>query len=138
MKVHEPDETQRNALDLIDRIKRKQMEQTFLIAGNRSEIKNMLKEIISEVLHECNGTKEHNSKRVLSIGEAAEFLKLKISTLYEKTATRIIPHFKKGNRLYFLQTDLEEWLIQGKVKMRREIQQEAATLTMNGHRYLAS
>lgn len=107
------------------------MEQTFLITGNRSEFRNMLKEILEELMNERNRGEQRDKNRVLSVGEAAEFLKLKVSTLYEKTAARLIPHVKKSNRLYFYQCDLEEWLSKGRVKTKQELQVEAQTLAMS-------
>lgn len=107
------------------------MEQTFVITGNRSEFRNMLKGILEELMNERTERTGKETKRILSVSEAAEFLKLKVSTLYEKTAMRLIPHIKKNNRLYFYQDDLEEWLSNGRVKTKQELQGEAQTLVMN-------
>jgi excisionase family DNA binding protein len=63
----------------------------------------------------------------MEIKEAAAFLKKKIATIYEKTSKKLIPHFKKGNKIYFYRSELEQWLREGKVKTLPEIEGQAAT-----------
>jgi excisionase family DNA binding protein len=107
------------------------MTQQFLLSLNEAEFKAFLREALTEILREVRHKADANIPDILNVSEAAAFLKLQISTLYEKTATRLIPHFKRGNRLYFQRKDLEEWLREGRVKTQRELQGEASTITMN-------
>jgi excisionase family DNA binding protein len=67
---------------------------------------------------------------ILDVQQAAQFLKLKVNTLYEKTSRKQIPHFKKGNKLYFYLSELEQWVKQGKVKTSEEIACDAVTFTL--------
>jgi len=108
------------------------MTNSFLISLDEVEFKAFLREALKETLKEVNGDGEQASE-IFSVAEAAAFLKLQISTLYEKTAAKGIPHFKKGNRLYFHRAELEAWLYEGKVKTQKELQSEAATYTMQRH-----
>ena len=62
---------------------------------------------------------------VFSVKEAADFLHLSVSCLYSKTCRREIPFNKKGKRLYFYKSELEEWIRQGRNKTLEEIQREA-------------
>ncbi len=105
------------------------MTQIIMLSLNETEFKAFLREALTDILKDRIENNGSPIAEILSIGEAATFLKLKISTLYEKTANKLIPHFKKGNRLYFYRKDLEEWLREGKVKTAKEIQSEAATFT---------
>lgn len=107
------------------------MGHSFLLSLNEAEFKAFLREALTEILREAKEKADKNISHILTVAEAAAFLKLQISTLYEKTATRLIPHFKKGNRLYFYRADLEEWLREGRVKTQKELQGEAATFTMH-------
>jgi excisionase family DNA binding protein len=110
------------------------MKHSFLVSLDEGEFKTFLREALKETFKEVVGEAGHTTPEILTVSEAASFLKLQISTLYEKTATRGVPHFKRGNRLYFLRKDLEEWLREGKVKTSLELQQEAATYTLSrGH-----
>jgi len=51
-----------------------------------------------------------HSKKLLTISEAAEFLRLSKATLYRKTMTREIPYFKLGTRTMFSEDRLSAWV----------------------------
>jgi excisionase family DNA binding protein len=103
------------------------MNTSFLTSFSEQEFKDFLKSAIKEVLKEELQNLKSNQPETFSIKEAASFLKLKITTLYEKTSRKLIPHFKKGNKLYFNRVELEDWINQGKVKTQQEIEGSAAT-----------
>jgi excisionase family DNA binding protein len=50
------------------------------------------------------------SKEVLSVNEAAEFLNLETSYLYQLTSKRLIPFYRPGRKLYFKKSDLIDWI----------------------------
>ena len=65
-------------------------------------------------------------KEVLNFGEACEFLNLSASYLYKLTHKQQIPHYKpNGKKIYFRRGELQEWLLQNRVKPLAEIEQEA-------------
>ena len=101
------------------------MEPIFLSNLNKDEFKELLKETITQVLKENYKAIESYAPQILDVKQAAKFLHLEIATLYEKTSRKLIPHFKKGNKLYFNTSDLEMWIKQGKVKTANEIDIEA-------------
>jgi excisionase family DNA binding protein len=106
---------------------------SFLTNLSEQEFKEFLKQTINEVLREYLGRfPTEVPDDPLDIKQAAGFLKLKITTLYEKTSQRLIPHFKKGNKLYFNRAELEEWVKTGKIKTRQEIESNAATYLLSG------
>jgi excisionase family DNA binding protein len=106
---------------------------TFFTNLNEQEFKEFLKQSLRDVLNETQN-RVSDLPHILDIKQAAEFLKLKITTLYEKTSRKQIPHFKKGNKLYFNHTELEEWIMHGKVKTNKEIESNALTHLLNGKR----
>jgi excisionase family DNA binding protein len=114
------------------------MAHTFLLSLNETEFKTFLREALLEILREREIKASKENAKLMTIKEAATFLKLKVSTLYEKTAEKTIPHIKRGKRLYFYIDDLETWLKEGKVKTVRELQSEAATYTMQRNKKLRS
>lgn len=61
----------------------------------------------------------------MNIRGAAEFLNCAVPTIYGLVHRRLIPHEKKGKRLYFLKSELNEWLRKGK---RLTIDEIRATL----------
>ncbi len=95
------------------------------------EFKEFLKEALREVLREEQSTSKEQQPEILDVQQAAHFLKLKITTLYEKTCRKLIPHFKRGNKLYFDFSELQKWVSQGKVKTIDEIECQAINYTMN-------
>ncbi len=52
----------------------------------------------------------------LTITQAAELLNLTTPTIYGLIHKRIIPHNKKGKRLYFLKSELLDWVKSGRKK----------------------
>jgi excisionase family DNA binding protein len=62
---------------------------------------------------------------LLTIGEAAAFLRLSVPTLYGKVHDGTLPHSKRGKRLYFSRAELTEWVKSGRRKTTAELQAEA-------------
>ncbi|GGF49187.1 helix-turn-helix domain-containing protein [Echinicola rosea] len=61
-------------------------------------------------------THSEYGSEVMSIDEAAKFLKLTKSTLYKKTSLNEIPFCKTGKVIVFFKKDLVEWLKDHRVK----------------------
>jgi excisionase family DNA binding protein len=61
---------------------------------------------------------------LMTIAQAAEFLNLSVQTLYGKVCHKEIPVSKKGKRLYFYKSELEDWIRSGKRKTMAELRQE--------------
>ena len=104
---------------------------SFLTNLNEEEFKVFLKQAISEIFGEGLTQVKNIIPDILDVKQAAEFLRLKITTLYEKTSEKTIPHFKKGKKLYFKRDELQEWVLEGKVKTNDEIESQAATYAMH-------
>ncbi|MCX6183000.1 MAG: helix-turn-helix domain-containing protein [Bacteroidetes bacterium] len=106
------------------------MSVSFLTNLNEEEFKTFLKSAISEIMGGTLHFSKPSLPDIFDIKQAADFLKLKINTLYEKTSKKIIPHFKKGNKLYFNRAELQSWLQEGRVKTTDEIQGEAVSYSI--------
>ncbi|GGG18825.1 MULTISPECIES: helix-turn-helix domain-containing protein [Pontibacter] len=65
---------------------------------------------------------------ILNVQEAATLLHLSVATLYTKVSCREVPFSKRGKRLYFHRSELEEWVRQGRRKTVSEIREEAVQL----------
>jgi excisionase family DNA binding protein len=103
---------------------------SFLTNLNEEEFKVFLKTALTEIIGNGLSQAKSNIPEILDVKQAADFLRLKITTLYEKTSLKIIPHFKKGNKLYFKREELQSWVQDGKVKTTDEMESEAASYTM--------
>lgn len=106
------------------------MNTSFLTSLSEQEFKEFLKCAIREILDEQLTQAKPKLPDILNIGEAATFLKLKITTLYEKTSRKIIPHFKKGNKLYFNREDLQKWISTGKVATKQDLEVKASSFLL--------
>ncbi len=104
---------------------------SFLTNLNEEEFKIFLKEALTEILSGHTSPSTPHVPDILDAKQAADFLRLQLSTLYEKTSEKRIPHFKRGNKLYFNRQQLQAWLEEGKVKTTDELQGEAASYSMH-------
>jgi len=65
--------------------------------------------------------KDH--EEILSLNEAAKFLKLSKSFLYKMTSQKIISHYiPGGKRIYFKKSDLEDWLLKNRIPTSSEFE----------------
>ena len=61
------------------------------------------------------------STKLMTIDEASKFLNLSKSSIYSKTSTRQIPFIKKGKQLYFIKSDLLDWVTKGRKETSQTI-----------------
>ena len=60
-------------------------------------------------------------RKVLNLPQAAEFLSISKSYLYKLTSTNKIPYYKpRGKLIYFLQSELIDWMLQGRNQTTEE------------------
>jgi hypothetical protein len=59
-------------------------------------------------------------------------------TWYSKISRNEVPHYKRGKKLYFLKSEIDEWLKQGKCKSNAEIEQEAQVYLLNNKKGLSN
>ncbi len=75
-------------------------------------------------------------EQLLTIQEAAEFLRLTVPTLYSKCSKNELPYMKRSKRLYFSRTELLEYIKDGRKKSNAEIEQEAKAYLLNNKKGL--
>tara|TARA_R110000803_G_scaffold75179_2_gene139497 strand:+ start:1528 stop:1872 length:345 start_codon:yes stop_codon:yes gene_type:complete len=86
-----------------------------------NEVSDLKRLIIKNQEH----TPTEQLEQLLTIQEAAEFLKLTVPTIYSKVSKGELPVMKRSKRLYFSSTELMEYLKGGRKKSNAEIEQEA-------------
>jgi excisionase family DNA binding protein len=59
---------------------------------------------------------QRHEGRPFSLTEATHYLDVSKPTLYLLTSKREIPHLKRGQKLYFLKEDLDNWLLSHRIK----------------------
>ena len=74
-------------------------------------------------------------KKALTLEEVSAYTGLSKSYLYKLTSANKIPHYKPNNKLvYFNREEIDEWLLQNRIKTKAEIEVEAATYTTLNNR----
>ncbi len=69
-----------------------------------------------------------SQKAVLNLSEVAEYTGLSKSYLYKLTSSCKIPHYKpNGKYIFFDRKEVEDWLLQNRIKTNDEIEAEAST-----------
>ena len=73
-------------------------------------------------------TIERNSllaaKNVLNLNEACFLTGLSRGYLYHLTSDRKIPFYKQGKYLYFDRGEIEKWMLQNRIKTKKEMEGE--------------
>lgn len=114
------------------------MEQVFFNVP-LSKLEPIFKRWIKEAQTELQPTKVEPTEQpehLLTVQEAAQFLKLTVPTMYSKVSKKKLPCMKRGKRLYFSSTELMEYVKQGRKKSYAEIEQEAETYLSNNKKGL--
>ncbi len=87
------------------------------------EINNRLIEIENLLIEQGRDPANKPDIR-FTVKELADYLHIAVSTVYGLVWNRRIPHEKRGKRLYFLKSDIDTWLSQGRRKTVEEISRE--------------
>ena len=74
-----------------------------------------------ELLLERLEPPKEEDNQLLTIEEAAAFLRVSVAALYTKVSRKEIPFSKPGRRLYFDKAELKEWVKLGKRKTANEL-----------------
>ncbi|WP_100400611.1 helix-turn-helix domain-containing protein [Bacillus sp. FJAT-44742] len=77
-------------------------EDTILI--NRTELKEALQEMWAEVLG------EYSKEEIMTINEAADYLKVSVPTVRNMIASREIPYFQRGQVIRLNRWEVSEWM----------------------------
>ncbi len=79
---------------------------------------------IEKILEKISSGKMELENDLIAIEEASSFLKLSVSTVYSKVCRNELPYNKHGKRLYFLKSELIEWIKAGRVRTVDEIKDD--------------
>jgi excisionase family DNA binding protein len=98
---------------------------------------DMLPEMVSSLFEKLDNLERlmsseknltNNKDNLLTIKQAGSFLNLSVPTIYSKVSKRELPCLKQNNRLYFVESELMDYLKSG----RRETNSEIAKATLDG------
>ena len=66
-----------------------------------------------------------SAKNVLDINDTAELTGYSVKYLRLLIAKRDIPHYRRGNRLYFDRDEIEEWMLGERIPTNEEMKVKA-------------
>ena len=77
--------------------------------------------------HHPKPSQQEPQDQPLDVQQAANFLNLRVPTIYTKVSKGELSYVKRNGRLYFFRTDLIEYLMQGRKPSNDEIEANAHT-----------
>ena len=86
------------------------------------QLKEQIEELKILIIKEKQVVKEVENP--LRIKEVAKYLTKSTATIYGYVQQKKIPHYKRGNKLWFFKTEILDWIKTGKVKTTKEIEIE--------------
>jgi len=95
-----------------------------IILTTQNELENLIQNCFRKAMSEQAGKPETPKTDFLNLKEAAKYLNLANQTIYGLTSKNEIPFLKRGKKLYFKKTELENWINEGKRKSITEIKKE--------------
>ena len=66
-----------------------------------------------------------SAKNVLDINDVAELTGYSVKYLRTMIASRDIPHYKRGNRLFFNRDEIEDWMLGERIPTKDEMKVKA-------------
>ena len=72
------------------------------------------------------------SKDVLDVNETAQLTGYTVKYLRLLISRREIPHYRRGNRIYFNRDEVEEWMLGERIPTIDEVQQKACGYSRPG------
>ena len=97
---------------------------TKVIVTTSDELESLIQNCFRKAMSEQTGKSETPKTEFLNLKEAAQYLNLANQTIYGLTSKNEIPFLKRGKKLYFKKSELENWINEGKRKSVAEIKKE--------------
>jgi len=97
------------------------MGQQIIFNFSEEELLAIFKQGMREVLKENSSNPGSELKELLNIDEASQFIMLAKQTIYGMTSNRQIPFLKRGKKLMFRRSELQQWLYNSKKQTNEEL-----------------
>lgn len=75
------------------------------------------------------------AKNILTMDEASIITGYAKSYLYQLTSKRMIPHYRRDNRVFFKKDELEDWMTEQRVPTDNYYQSAAQSFVLQNPRY---
>jgi predicted DNA-binding transcriptional regulator AlpA len=85
------------------------MNEIIITTISKAEIQQLIESAVQKAITQKAADDIGQTDSFLDVNQAAAFIGIAKATLYGKCSEKLIPHFKKGKKLYFDQNELIEW-----------------------------
>ena len=99
------------------------MEQVVITSINKQELVDIIEQTVKKVFGTAKNEDPIPNEKPIGVKRAANILLLSGASIYRKCNNLEIPHFKRGNRLYFYESELEAYLKDGRKLSTDQIDQ---------------
>lgn len=100
------------------------MNQQFYMLSEEG-IKSLTEQITENILKVINPSKTPDEDALISIDETVKIINLSKATIYGLTHRKEIPFHKRGKRLYFIKSEILQWIKSGKRETKSELEERA-------------
>ncbi len=107
------------------------MSEIIITSVSKNEIKQLIEKAVEKAIRDKLNNESEQTTNFLDFNQTAEFLGIAKATLYGKCSNLLIPHFKKGKKLYFDKAELLDWLKSGKRKTINDINESVNSHLIN-------
>ncbi len=101
--------------------------ENFIDNAFRQVLKEEFSAFKAEILSHFNPKNDNvkNLKTVFNFKEGCEYTNTSRSQMYQLTSKALIPHSKRGKKIFFEKEKLDKWLVENQIKTQQEIKEEA-------------
>jgi excisionase family DNA binding protein len=105
-----------------------------LVVVTTDQLAQLITETVKTALKEQSPipSRSHAVHEYLSMAEAAEYLQMPQSTLYQYCANRRLPYTKRGKRNFFLRADLDAFMASDRRESVTEMEEQAMNKLRKG------
>jgi len=100
------------------------MAKKILTELTETEIRQLFREELEQALATHGNARQGTKRRIVSFAEGCEHVSISTSHGYKLTSQGLIPHSKRGKRIYFDLDELDAWMLANKVKTVNDMQTE--------------
>lgn len=109
-----------------------------LIVATTDQLRQILRQEL-ESFHQSNPAQVQHppaetGKTIFNLDQFCEYTGLSKQTAYKLTGKGLVPHSKRGKRLYFSKAEIDVWLLQNRVGGVSEIESKADEYLMKNRR----
>jgi len=107
-----------------------------LIVATTDQLRQIFRQEL-ESFHQSNPTQaapQEAGKTIFNLDQFCEYTGLSKQTAYKLTGKGLVPHSKRGKRLYFSKAEIDVWLLENKVGGISEIENKADEYLMKNRR----